>query len=189
MQDQHEELMTAWRDHAEAEVEDHFRFLRGLKMAPSERRVDNVARELHEDVFAAIDCVRCSHCCKTLKPVLSDADIKRIAKHLGLSRQAFIDTYLETDPEDGRQQMRVLPCPFLAEDGRCRIYEHRPRTCREYPHTDKKGFASRTHLHAENTLTCPAVYHIVSGCSADDLICAALEASSRKRLHGEPASL
>jgi hypothetical protein len=152
MPDQHDELMQAWRDNADAEVEDHFRFLRGLKMAPSEGRVDNVARELHADVFAAIDCTR-----------FSDADIKRIAGHLGLSRQEFIETYLETDPEDGRRRMRVLPCPFLAEDGRCRIYEHRPKTCREYPHTDKKGFSARTHMHAENTLTCPAVYHVVKG--------------------------
>ena len=33
-----------------------------------------------------------------------------------------------------------LPCPFLAEDGRCTVYEVRPRDCAEYPHTQKKGF-------------------------------------------------
>jgi hypothetical protein len=165
MSDQHDELMHDWRENASAEVEDHFRFLRGLKMAPSERRVDSVARELHAEAFAAIDCTRCSNCCKTVSPVLNDADIKRIARHLGLPRQEFIDTYLEIDPEDGKQRMRVLPCPFLADDGCCRIYEHRPRTCREYPHTDKRGFSSRTHMHAENTLSCPAVYQVVKGMS------------------------
>ena len=54
-----------------------------------------------------------------------------------------------------------MPCPFLADDGRCTIYEVRPKDCAEYPHTQKKGFASRTHLHADNTLVCPAVFWIV----------------------------
>jgi Fe-S-cluster containining protein len=161
MPDEHDELVQAWRQNAADEVEDHFRFLHGLKMVPSESRVDRVARELHDQTFAAIDCTRCSHCCRTLSPVLSKADIERMATHLGVSRQDFIATYVDVDPEDGQQRIRGLPCPFLGEDGRCGIYEHRPKACREYPYTDKKGFTGRTYLHTENTLSCPAVYHIV----------------------------
>lgn len=162
MPDEHDELVRDWRENAAADEEDSFRFLRSLKMVPSPGRVDRLARELHAEVFATIDCTRCANCCKTMKPNLIEADIKRIAKHLGLSREAFVETYLESDPEEGGYRMRALPCPFLGEDGRCGIYEHRPRACREFPHTDKEGFIGRSYLHTDNTLSCPAVYHIVT---------------------------
>ncbi len=53
------------------------------------------------------------------------------------------------------------PAQFLAQDGRCTIYDVRPTVCREYPHTNKKGFTFRTHLHARNALSCPIVFWIV----------------------------
>ena len=57
--------------------------------------------------------------------------------------------------------MKAMPCPLLGEDDRCTIYAVRPQACREFPHTDKDGFIWRTYLHAANTLSCPAAYHIV----------------------------
>lgn len=161
MPDQHDELLQDWRDNAAMDEADNFRFVRSLKLVDSPGRVDARARELHAEVFAAIDCTRCANCCKTMKPGLIEADIRRIAKHLGLSRTAFVETYLEGDPEDGGYRTRSLPCPFLGDDGRCGIYEVRPKACREFPHTNKKGFIWRTHMHAANTVNCPAVYHIV----------------------------
>lgn len=41
------------------------------------------------------------------------------------------------------------------------VHEVRPAACREYPHTDKEGFTSRTMLHANNAKDCPAVFWIV----------------------------
>jgi hypothetical protein len=55
----------------------------------------------------------------------------------------------------------LLHRPFLSGDNRCTIYEVRPAACREYPHTDKEGFTSRTMLHANNAKECPAVFWIV----------------------------
>ncbi|MBI3408601.1 MAG: YkgJ family cysteine cluster protein [Planctomycetes bacterium] len=161
MPDQHDDILRDWRENAARNEDRNFRFLRSLRMAPSERRVDALAGALHQEAFAAIDCTRCANCCKTMKPALIEADLKRISRHLKLSREAFISTYLETDPEEGGYRMRALPCPFLAGDGRCSIYEHRPKACREFPHTDKKGFSWRTYMHADNTLSCPGVYRIV----------------------------
>jgi Fe-S-cluster containining protein len=161
MTDEHDQLLKDWRECASGDYEDNFRFVRSLKMVSRPERVDEEARELHAEVFGRIDCTRCANCCKTLKPALIEADIRRISKHLGLSRAVFIETYLESDPEETGYRMRALPCPFLADDGRCRIYEQRPKVCREYPHTDKKEFTSRTYMHADNTRCCPAVYHIV----------------------------
>ncbi len=37
----------------------------------------------------------------------------------------------------------------------------RPESCRAFPHTDKEGFSSRSYQHTANSVTCPAVYHII----------------------------
>jgi len=56
---------------------------------------------------------------------------------------------------------RQKPCPFLGDDDHCTIHDVRPVVCREYPHTDKEGFTSRTMGVAGNALVCPAVFWIV----------------------------
>ncbi len=126
-------------------------------------RIDSLARQMHEDTFARIDCTRCANCCKTMQPELTGEDIERIAKHLGQSAEAFITAYLEPDPEEGGLRINAAPCPFLGTDNRCTVYEVRPQACQEFPHTDKEDFATRTYLHTGNSLSCPAVYHIVKG--------------------------
>src|SRR5438105_984041 len=103
--DPHDKLLQDWRDNAARDDEGNFRFLHSLKMVPGARRIDGEARELHAEVFGTIDCTRCANCCKTMKPALSGADITRIAKHLGLSRNTFIETYLERDAENGGYRM------------------------------------------------------------------------------------
>jgi len=123
-------------------------------------RVDEYAARFHEEAFEKIDCLDCGNCCKTVSPMLTGEDVRRIAGHLNLTEEAFLAEYGEED-EPGEWFMRRLPCPFLQEDNRCAIYEIRPRDCAEYPHTDKAGFATRTYGHSNNALVCPAVYHIV----------------------------
>ena len=152
-------IIADWKANAERHVDRNFRFLRSLKMK-NERAVDRAARRLHDEAFSIIDCIQCSNCCKTVSPMFIDEDIGRIAQHLKTTEAEFKATYLEPD-ELGDLFLKSVPCPFLADDGRCTIYEVRPKDCAEYPHTRKKEFASRTHLHADNTLICPAVFWIV----------------------------
>jgi Fe-S-cluster containining protein len=152
-------IIADWKANAERHADRNFRFLRSLKMK-NERAVDRAARELHDEAFSIIDCIQCANCCKTVSPLFLEDDIRRIAKHLGLTEADFKATYLRAD-EDGDLCLKILPCPFLAEDGHCIIYEVRPKDCAEYPHTRKREFATRTHLHAGNTLSCPAVFWIV----------------------------
>jgi hypothetical protein len=72
----------------------------------------------------------------------------------------FTDKYLKID-EDNDFVLRSAPCPFLDEDNHCRVYESRPRACREYPHTDRKKMTQLLELTYKNTLVCPAVLEIV----------------------------
>lgn len=152
-------IVDDWKRNAERHGDRNFAFLHSLKMK-DERRVDRAARQLHEEAFAIIDCVQCAHCCKTISPLFRKADIRRIAEHLGMKASEFVATYLQAD-ESGDLYLKNVPCPFLGEDGRCTIYEVRPKDCAEYPHTQKRGFAGRTRLHAGNALTCPAVFYII----------------------------
>lgn len=158
---EHDTLIADWRQNAARDEDRNFRFLRSLKMVSDPDRIDDLARDLHQDAFGKIDCTRCAKCCKTMQPGLTDEDIGRIAGHLGLTREAFVAAYLEADPEEGGYRMKAMFCPLLGQDGRCTVYEVRPQACREFPHTDKEGFIWRTYGHAANTLSCPAVYFIV----------------------------
>ena len=161
MPDDHDAMLKRWRENAARDEERNFRFLRGLKLVSGPDRIDSLAGELHEEVFAAVDCTRCANCCKTIQPGFTAEDIERIAGHLGLSPQELIAAHLEIDHEEGGHRTRATPCPFLGQDGRCTIYAVRPQACREFPHTDKEGFTRRVYQHTANTLSCPAAYHVV----------------------------
>jgi Fe-S-cluster containining protein len=128
-------------------------------MVDDPERVDKLAGKLHDEAFGLIDCTRCAHCCKTMRPAVNADDIERIAVRLELSLDEFAAAYLSEDGEG--QRIKAAPCPFLGGDDRCTIYDVRPQVCREYPHTNKEGFVWRTYMHAENARTCPAVYYVV----------------------------
>lgn len=72
----------------------------------------------------------------------------------------FIDTYLRID-EDRDFVFKEMPCPFLEKDNMCRIYDVRPKACREYPHTDRKKFHQLLDLSLKNSYVCPAVTDIL----------------------------
>ena len=154
-----DKLMKTWKAKAEKNEEQNFMYIRSLKMKSS-GKVDRTAKALHNEAFEKIDCLQCGNCCKTTKPIILDSDISRIAKFLKISKQEVKDKYLEQD-EDNDLFFNALPCHFLNDDNICQIYDARPKDCQEFPHTNKKDFASRSYMHSENTVICPAVFYIV----------------------------
>lgn len=124
------------------------------------RKVDDAFHSVHEEVFEEVDCLKCANCCKTTSPIFYQTDIERIAKGLRMRPGDFIEKYLRVD-EDGDYVLKSSPCPFLDEDNYCRVYEDRPRACREYPHTDRKKMVQITELTLKNTIVCPAVFEMV----------------------------
>ena len=135
------------------------KFLQGLKKADP-RFLDQVFHATHEEVFEEIDCLKCANCCKTTSPIFYQNDIERVAKALRMKPGDFIQKYLRID-EDGDYVLISSPCPFLDSDNYCRVYEDRPKACREYPHTDRKKVVQIMDLTYRNTLVCPAVLEIV----------------------------
>ena len=108
-----------------------------------------------------VDCTRCSNCCRKLRPALTDEDIDRVANYLHQTREKFIKDFLEWDEGQHQYWTRSTPCPLLGDDGKCTVYDVRPQTCKEYPHTDKDDFVFSTISRANSALVCPAAFAIV----------------------------
>ena len=153
-------IIHRWKKEAEVARERAFRFLRWLKTL-DRKQVDGLAKETHVEVFQSVDCLACTNCCQTLKPDFRERDLQNAAVHLGLTPEALKTNYLQQNAQ-GIWQPKTLPCPFLASTGYCNIYEVRPGDCRDFPHTDKTSFAQRSWTHAENVVTCPAVFGILA---------------------------
>ncbi|MCD6370398.1 MAG: YkgJ family cysteine cluster protein [Thermoplasmata archaeon] len=74
-------------------------------------------------------CLRhgCSKCCYNTEMMLTENDVNRI---ISLGYQDFYyqkDGFIYLKNEDDK-------CIFLDENGRCKIYPHRPLGCKYYPH-------------------------------------------------------
>ncbi|MDD3875030.1 MAG: YkgJ family cysteine cluster protein [Bacteroidales bacterium] len=132
-----------------------------LKKIPksSEKSINEKADILHDLIFSKIDCLDCAGCCTVLPPIVNETDIKRVARFLGIKPSEFSKKYINFDEND--MILYPTPCPFLESDNKCRIYEVRPRACREYPHTGHLQFIKNKHLHAINAQYCPAVFYIM----------------------------
>ena len=115
---------------------------------------------LHEEAFSKVDCLQCANCCKGYSPRFKTPDIKRISKHLKMRESEFIEKYLLVD-EDGDFVAKTKPCPFLAPDNRCSIYEQRPSDCRRFPYTNEDVLLKRQQLTLKNSTFCPITYYVL----------------------------
>jgi uncharacterized protein len=151
--------LTRFREIAKNKSVENRKFLQVLKKKDA-RSVDDAFHEMHEEVFEETDCLQCANCCKTTSPIFYQTDIERVAKALRMKPGDFIETYLRID-EDKDFVLKASPCPFLNSDNFCKVYDSRPKACREYPHTNRKKMVQITELTFKNTLVCPAVLEIV----------------------------
>jgi len=118
---------------------------------------DKTAVKLNKEVFAETDCLACSNCCRTMTPTYTEADLKRISKHLGITRDEFYEKWLYTEKGTGDLMNTHTPCQFLdLKTNMCSIYEVRPADCAGFPHLNKKEIVDYTHVFAENLHRCPA---------------------------------
>ncbi len=95
--------------------------------------------EIESDPSFKFRCLEnCAECCFRLEVPLRDEDIERL-EELGYSTWEFVDYEkmfyrgdrflgyaLKKRPFDGG-------CIFLQEDGKCKVYPHRPLACKLYP--------------------------------------------------------
>lgn len=151
--------LNTFNQQAKNRASENKKFLERLKKKDP-RKVDDAFHKVHEAVFEEVNCLTCANCCKTTSPIFYPADIDRLSKSLRMKPGDFMELYLRTD-EDNDYVLKSSPCPFLDDDNHCRVYDDRPKACREYPHTDRKKIVQITTLTYKNTLVCPAVLEMV----------------------------
>jgi Fe-S-cluster containining protein len=152
------------RQQAEKKEDENYRFRQFLKF-----KCNLEPEEIDEHVFAAtrrvwagIDCTQCANCCREVHPTFSEEEVNRLARRLDITRERFIETYLQrSEPyDDNPWTTRTTPCPFL-KDNLCSVYEDRPADCSGYPYLYEPEFISRTMGMIRRTFTCPIVYEVM----------------------------
>lgn len=138
--------------------EENERFRRFLKNR-NVHKTDVIVHRLNEEIAPRIDCTACGNCCRELTPYLSKDDLKHIAEATRHSIEDAIAAFTETDDE-GIALGKNMPCCFLAEN-KCTIYQHRPETCRSFPHLHKPDFKSRLRSVIDNYSICPIIFNVI----------------------------
>jgi Fe-S-cluster containining protein len=91
---------------------------------------------LNPQILKPFRCSGCGECCRWTGAVLLEGfDLPRLAAHLGLTEQEFIDRHTRLAPN--RRQLALLDqadgsCAFL-NGAPCSVYEARPEQCRTFP--------------------------------------------------------
>jgi Fe-S-cluster containining protein len=79
---------------------------------------------------------------------VTEADLRRLAAHLGVSPEEAARKFTKKGEEPGEVVLRHQPdetygtvCRFLdRETRRCTVYQARPSVCRSYPGTRRCGY-------------------------------------------------
>ncbi len=105
-----------------------------------------------------LDCLKCpSLCCRMAGYVeVSRADIRRLAKFLGLTVPEFERRHIVERTRKGAKRIKsgYDTCQFLGEDRMCTVYAGRPKDCRGYFCWDQAD--STVHEFARFLQTAPA---------------------------------
>lgn len=83
-------------------------------------------------------CTQCGNCCRNhgdyTYVYLTEVELEEMPAFLGLTRSEFLRRYGTKEPGSfWSLRMDQPACPFLSEDGRCQVYEVRPKQCRTWP--------------------------------------------------------
>ena len=122
-----------------------------------ERRLKRIAEEMAD----ATDCRACANCCRVATTRVTERDIERLAKFLGMPRTELLRDYTSISEEEGRILRRTeAGCVFLSGN-ECTVYEGRPDTCRDFPHLahGPGSFLSRMWQMPDRATYCPIVYN------------------------------
>jgi Fe-S-cluster containining protein len=83
-----------------------------------------------------LDCLKCpALCCRMAGYVrVSRDDIRRLAKHLGITAAEFEKRHVVEVTKKGEKRIKegFKTCQFLDENHMCGVYEARPHDCRGY---------------------------------------------------------
>lgn len=120
-------------------------------------------RRITEEIESNIDCRACASCCKVAETDVTERDIARLSRYLGISPREFVAQYTTASAFEQREPIlrrRATGCVFLSGND-CTVYEARPDTCRDFPHLIRGAgsFESRMWQMIDRATYCPIVYN------------------------------
>jgi uncharacterized protein len=138
---------------------ENYRFRIFLKQRDS-TRIDRLVHRINSEVADEVDCTACGNCCATLRPVVTDNEIARLARLVNISTELFTDQHTEHVADENVRMLKDTPCIFLANK-KCTVYDARPHDCRSFPHIEEDDFTFRTLQMVENCGICPIIYNVL----------------------------
>lgn len=144
---------------------DEFEVMRYMLEADDDigdQTLDRIVDDIAAPIIAAIDCTQCANCCRSLDVYITDQDARRLAEGINIPVNEIIAQYIDRQSAAEVEEwgkFRSQPCTFLSGK-RCRIYAHRPETCRTYPAFTPDFRWTLTDTIAGAGL-CPIIYNVL----------------------------
>jgi uncharacterized protein len=131
----------------------------------SHRHSDRRLRRFGEEIEAEIDCTQCANCCRVTEVGITQRDVEKLAKFIGVSENEFAQQFTARDSAGAKILKRVTmdnqtACVFL-EGNLCSVYEARPQNCANFPHVVRGtgSIASRMWQFLDRAAYCPIIYN------------------------------
>ena len=138
---------------------ENYRFRSYLKIDADEKKLDKQFKKLHEKYFKTYDCKKCRNCCKEIGISMNENEFDKICNYLNLDKEKYIRDNLTE--HYGEYYFKNRKCQFLDENSNCKIEKCLPRTCKEYPYTNKEERLFSLASIVANASVCPVVYEIL----------------------------
>lgn len=145
---------------AKKKEKENIRFRTYLKIHADEKELDEQFLRLHNELFEGYDCNRCRNCCKMFYGSIPEGDVQKDAEYLEISKEQFLDFFLQKDKSNGQYLTKHQPCDFLQENGECRLGDCRPENCKKYPYTNQPERLWSLYSVLEAVEVCPVAFEI-----------------------------
>jgi hypothetical protein len=125
------------------------------------RHSDRRLRRFGEQIEAQIDCTTCANCCRVSEVGITERDIEKLAKFLGMTKEEFVrDSTHRAESGELILKRTEAGCVFL-KDNLCTVYEARPQNCANFPHLVRGtgSIDSRMWQFVDRVEYCPIVYN------------------------------
>lgn len=125
------------------------------------RHSDRRLRKFGEEIEARIDCTQCANCCRVTDVGITDRDVEKLAKFIGVTKDEFLRNSTARDEFNDLILKRTeAGCVFL-KDNLCTVYQARPQNCANFPHLVRGSgsIASRMWQFVDRAEFCPIVYN------------------------------
>lgn len=143
---------------AKRKERENLRFRTFLKNRADSDELDRQFARLHEELFSQYDCSQCRNCCRTYSVELETDEIEAMASFFHQNTEEFARDFLT---QEGGEYMLAAPCRFLSEDGMCLVESCKPKSCRDFPYTDKPERIASLYGVLEFAEVCPVVYELL----------------------------